>query len=108
MLIITITFLIHFFKSNRNDTEEIALVYFRVGYDPDHYTNENDWEARLLIERSKAIKSPTIQLHLVGAKRIQQALCENNVLEKFIKDKRIAEMIRATFVDQYSFDVILN
>lgn len=84
--------------------KEIALVYFRVGYDPEHYLNENDWAARLLIERSRAIKSPNIQLHLVGAKRIQQALCEENVLERFITDKKMAEMIRATFVDQFSFN----
>ena len=66
-----------------------------------------DWAARLLIERSRAIKSPNIQLHLVGAKRIQQALCEENVLERFIKDKKISEMIKATFVDQFSFNVNL-
>lgn len=58
-----------------------------------------------MIERSRAIKSPTIQLHLVGAKRIQQALCEKNVLEKFIKDDHVVDKIRATFVDQYSFNV---
>ncbi len=67
-----------------------------------------DWAARLLIERSRAIKSPNIQLHLVGAKRIQQALCEENVLERFITDKKMAEMIRATFVDQFSFNVYMN
>jgi len=44
---------------------------------------------------------------LVGAKRIQQALCEENVLERFIKDKKISEMIKATFVDQFSFNVNL-
>ena len=47
-------------------------------------------------------------MHLVGVKRIQQALWEPNVLERFISDKETANKIRATFVDQYSFNVGLN
>lgn len=85
-----------------DDNEEIALVYFRAGYSPNDYSN-HDWETRLLIERSLAIKSPNIQAHLAGSKKIQQILSEPNVLDKFLKSKEIADKLRATFVDQYSF-----
>lgn len=58
-----------------------------------------------MIERSKAIKCPSIQHHLAGAKKIQQELSKANILEKFL-DKSEAKLLRATFVDQYSFDFI--
>lgn len=56
-----------------------------------------------MIERSLAIKCPSIQYHLAGAKKIQQALSEANNVEKFINNEQ-AKLIRATFVDQFSFD----
>lgn len=84
--------------------EEVGLVYFRAGYSPEDYENETDWQARLLIERSLAIKSPNIQTHLAGAKRIQQALTEPNVLERFIDDGQIVNKLKSTFVDQYCFE----
>ena len=72
----------------------------------DEFKNKKDWEARLLIERSHAIKSPNMQTHLVGAKRIQKALAEPDAIEKYIQDKQMVQKIRATFVEQFSFDVI--
>ena len=65
--------------------------------------HSKDWEARLLIERSLAIKCPSIQYHLAGAKKIQQALFEANNVERFLNQEQ-SKLIRATFVDQYSFD----
>jgi glutathione synthase len=79
--------------------EEVALVYYRAGYDPSDYLSEKEWDARLMIERSNAIKSPTVQAHLVGAKIVQQKLFEAGSVERFIKNKQISEQIRATFVD---------
>lgn len=83
---------------------EIGLVYYRAGYAPTDYNSENDWSARLLVERSLAIKSPNIQQHLAGAKRIQQALCEPGVMQRFIKDQDIIDKLKVTFVPQYSFE----
>lgn len=83
----------------------MGLVYLRSGYDPNHYKTENDWNARLMIERSRAIKCPNIQLHLVGAKIVQQALCEPSVVENFVSDLNEAAKIRSTFVDIYSITV---
>ena len=63
-----------------------------------------EWNARLMIERSTAIKGPNIQHHLCCLKKIQQALSEPNALERFTEDGDIANMLRATFVKQYALN----
>jgi len=54
--------------------DEVGVIYFRCGYHPDQYPTEREWDARLMMERSLAIKCPSIQYHLAGTKKIQQAL----------------------------------
>lgn len=58
-----------------------------------------------MIERSKAIKCPTVAYQLAGCKRIQQELFRPGVVEKYIDDKLVCDRIRAVFVEQYSFNV---
>ena len=41
-----------------------------------------EWQARLLMERSVAIKCPTVAYHLAGAKKVQQELARPGVLER--------------------------
>lgn len=48
------------------DGLEVALVYYRDGYDPRNYATRDVWELRYLIERSRAIKCPSINYHLAG------------------------------------------
>lgn len=55
---------------------EVAVVYFRAGYDPRDYFGQAEWDARLKVERSKAIKSPSIAYQLAGTKKVQQALAQ--------------------------------
>ncbi|XP_010973463.2 glutathione synthetase isoform X3 [Camelus dromedarius] len=55
------------------DGQEVAVVYFRDGYMPSHYSLQN-WEARLLLERSCAVKCPDIATQLAGTKKVQQEL----------------------------------
>ena len=43
----------------------------RCGYHPDQYPSEREWGARLMMERSKAIKSPSIHYHLAGTKKVR-------------------------------------
>lgn len=83
--------------------DEVAVIYYRWGYDPSHYTDET-WSLRLMMEKSKAIKCPSIQYHLVGAKKVQQVLCFPGILEKYISDKEEVKMIRDLFVDIYPLD----
>ncbi|KAG8446242.1 hypothetical protein GDO86_013911 [Hymenochirus boettgeri] len=86
------------------DGYEVAVVYFRTGYMPNDYT-EQAWEARLLLERSKAAKCPDVAMQLVGSKKIQQELSRPNILERFLPDNPAAVgRIRETFTGLYSLD----
>ncbi|CAL8369099.1 unnamed protein product [Lota lota] len=86
------------------DGQEVALVFFRDGYLPCHYTEES-WEARLLMERSLAIKCPDIATHLAGTKKVQQVLAQPGVLERFFPDQpQVVQQIRDTFVGLYTLD----
>lgn len=83
---------------------EVALVYFRAGYTPDDYPNATAWEARRLIEFSKAIKCPDIAYHLVGTKKVQQVLAAPGELERFIPAEDCIQM-RKVFAGLYNLDV---
>ena len=66
---------------------EISTVYFRAGYTPADYPTQTHFATRLLLERSRAIKCPTIQLQLAGGKKVQQILTESGVLESFLLNR---------------------
>eukprot|EP00731_Ephydatia_muelleri_P025992 Em0018g92a len=66
---------------------EIAVVYYRAGYTPQDYPSEKEWDVRLLMERSKATVSPCASYHLVGTKKVQQALAAPGVLERKGQDQ---------------------
>uniref|UniRef100_A0A669FBT0 Uncharacterized protein n=1 Tax=Oreochromis niloticus TaxID=8128 RepID=A0A669FBT0_ORENI len=66
---------------------------------PDNYTSEQSWDARLLMERCRAVKSPDISAHLAGTKKVQQVLARPGVLERFFPDQpQAVQQIRATFL----------
>lgn len=86
------------------DNLEIAVVYYRAGYEPGHYHSDLEWNARLMVERSSAIKCPSIHYHLAGTKRVQQALASPSVLEKLL-DNNKAAAVREIFTGLYSLDL---
>ncbi|XP_005986742.1 glutathione synthetase [Latimeria chalumnae] len=87
------------------DGQEIAVIYYRSGYEPQNYTKQN-WEARLLMEQSKAVKCPNIATQLVGAKKVQQELARPGVLEKFLPNNPEAvSRIRSTFTGLYTLAI---
>lgn len=88
------------------DGKEVAVVYFRNAYAPQHYPSEQDWDTRLLLERSRAVKCPDIGTHLAGTKKVQQVLARPGVLERFFPDQlQVVQQIRATFAGLYSLDI---
>nr|XP_057940323.1 glutathione synthetase [Doryrhamphus excisus] len=88
------------------DGQEVAVVYFRHGYMPQNYTSEQTWEARLMMERSLAVKCPDISTHLAGTKKVQQVLAKPGVLERFFPDQpQVVEQLRATFAGLYTLDM---
>lgn len=81
---------------------EVSTVYFRSAYDPSDYKTEADWETRLQIERSLAIKCPSVALQLAGAKKVQQVLAEPEVLERYLGQD--ADLVRGCFTQMYPLD----
>ncbi|XP_037046202.1 glutathione synthetase-like isoform X1 [Bradysia coprophila] len=81
-----------------------SVVYFRAAYDPQHFPSKNEWDARLLIEKSYAIKCPSIQYQLAGTKKVQQALAKPGILGRFIKDATQIKAISDIFTGIYSLD----
>lgn len=83
--------------------EEVSVVYYRSGYGPNDYPTETEWESRLILETSKAIKCPTLLFQLSGAKKIQQLLTNKVLIEKYLSNEKI-EKITDTFVNIYPLD----
>jgi len=81
---------------------EVAVAYFRAGYSPDDYPTEAEWAARLAIERSAAVKCPTVAYQLAGTKKVQQVLAEPGALERFVPSAEHAAALRATFAGLFS------
>lgn len=87
-----------------SDGIEVSVIYFRAGYEPGHYPSDKEWEARLRVEQSLAIKCPSIQYHLAGTKKVQQALSTAPALKRFIEDDATIEDIMGIFTRLYSLD----
>ncbi|XP_014864710.1 PREDICTED: glutathione synthetase-like, partial [Poecilia mexicana] len=88
------------------DGKEVAVVYFRNGYMPQNYTNEQCWDVRLMMERSQAVKCPDISTHLAGTKKVQQVLARPGVLERFFPDQpQAVQQMRETFAGLYTLDM---
>uniref|UniRef100_A0A0K0ED10 Glutathione synthetase n=1 Tax=Strongyloides stercoralis TaxID=6248 RepID=A0A0K0ED10_STRER len=82
---------------------EIGLVYYRTGYSANQYNDKtNDWDTRLLIEKSSAIKCPSVGLQLANTKKMQQVLANKNILKKYIKEEDVVERILKTFAGLWS------
>jgi len=59
-----------------------------------------------MIERSLAIKSPSIHYHLAGTKKVQQRLAEKGMLERFLgeNNSKDVEKIRGIFTGLYELN----
>ena len=95
---------------------EVTTVYLRAGYAPSEYEgrngdNEKAWENRHFLERSRAIKCPTILTQLVGCKKVQQILAtpsddesSDSILDRFLPYPSMSARLRGTFAPMYPLD----
>lgn len=85
---------------------EVTTVYFRAGYAPDEYTVPLAWDARYQLERSAAVKCPSILTHLAGSKKVQQILATpgSALVDRFLPYKGMAARVAATFAPMYPLD----
>ncbi|CAG4939195.1 unnamed protein product [Colias eurytheme] len=86
------------------DGQPVAVVYYRSGYEPAQYPSTKEWDARLRVERSSAIKCPSIHYQLAGTKKVQQALAAPGVLETFMSEGAMTSRVRDIFTGLYSLD----
>lgn len=85
------------------DGHEVAVAYFRAGYTPVDYPSEIEWSGRTKIERSFAIKCPSIAYHLAGTKKVQQALAVPSALRRFVSDEE-AVLLESSFAGLYGLE----
>ncbi|KAL9093342.1 MAG: hypothetical protein Q9165_004083 [Trypethelium subeluteriae] len=85
---------------------EVTTIYFRAGYSPSDYITPNAWTARLHLERSAAIKCPSILTHLAGSKKVQQVLATPSSphLSRFLASPATRARILNTFAPIYPLD----
>jgi glutathione synthase len=85
---------------------EITVVYLRAGYDPAEYTHPDAWTARLHLEKSAAIKCPSVLTHLAGAKKIQQVLATpgSSHLSHFLSNPNAIQKVQNTFTNILPLD----
>lgn len=74
---------------------EVSVVYFRAGLDVEEYDDVGR-EIRFMIEKSRAIKCPSILGHLTTFKKVQQELTIPGVLERWLSVEE-ARRVRASF-----------
>ena len=86
------------------DGHEISVVYFRAGYTPRDYPSQAEWDARLFVERTHAIKCPSIAYQLVGAKKAQQQLAVEGEVERFLSVDEGLAKVRQSFAGLYEVD----
>ena len=85
---------------------EVAVVYFRSTYTPSDFLDESAWTARYQLERSSAIKCPSILTHLAGTKKVQQVLATPGTTHvgRFLPDDMAAKNVEKTFAAIYPMD----
>lgn len=85
---------------------EVTTVYYRSGYSPDDFPTSDEWTARLHLERSRAIKCPSILLQLAGCKKVQQVLAtpRSPHLGRFLSNETTAARVLKTFAPIYPMD----
>ncbi|TNV79883.1 hypothetical protein FGO68_gene7423 [Halteria grandinella] len=95
-------------KSEKQQGREVAFVYYRTGYQVEHYKHEKAWETRELLECSIALKCPSIDVHLTTFKKFQQAFSDEALLKKVMGQQleREAEKIKGLFKGIWTLEYI--
>ena len=82
---------------------EISTVYFRAGYTPKDYPTPAHYATRHVLERSAAIKCPSIQLQLAGGKKVQEVLTQPGLLERFLPEEP-TELLRSSWMGMWGLN----
>lgn len=89
------------------DGTPISVIYYRAGYAPTDYPTQREWDTRLKLERSSAIKCPSVGLQLAGAKKVQQVLAsDHTLLQRYLSSEfqPQTQALRDTFMGIWPLD----
>jgi glutathione synthase len=84
---------------------EISTIYFRASYTPSDFPTPSYYDTRFLLERSRAIKCPSLPLQLAGGKKVQEALTRPGVLERFLGNEGAKWGTRALDLTAHAADI---
>lgn len=91
--------------------KEIGFVYYRTGYQADHYFvdgakewSEEKWRARELLECSMPIKCPSIDLHLATFKKYQQSFSDAELLRRVTGNDEVTNDLKQLFKGIWSLE----
>ncbi|GAA5916563.1 hypothetical protein JCM8208_007703 [Rhodotorula glutinis] len=90
--------------SSSSSPLEVSLVYYRTAYAPTDYYTPAEWDTRLVIERSRAIKCPSVAMQLAGAKKVQQVLASSAELSHFVPDEAKRAVLAESFTGLFPLD----
>ena len=94
----------------------ISVVYFRAGWSPASFPTDAHFDIRYTLERSRAIKCPTLPLQLSGSKKVQQVLAAPEVLKRFLTSPTYGSplpteqvsAIQATFAGMWGLESLVQ
>eukprot|EP01017_Pseudomicrothorax_dubius_P010103 TRINITY_DN13568_c0_g1_i3.p1 TRINITY_DN13568_c0_g1~~TRINITY_DN13568_c0_g1_i3.p1 ORF type:complete len:483 (+),score=72.70 TRINITY_DN13568_c0_g1_i3:89-1450(+) len=86
------------------DGYDVAIFYFRHGYVYEHYEEENAWEVRKMIEKSRAFKIPCVEYQLLNFKWFQFIIANPKELRQFVTDVSEGSRIQACFSEFWAFN----
>ncbi|KAG1899476.1 glutathione synthase [Suillus fuscotomentosus] len=84
---------------------EISTIYFRATYTPSDFPSPSYYDTRFLLERSRAIKCPSLPLQLAGGKKVQEALTRPGILERFLSNEGAKWGARALDLTAHAADI---
>ncbi|KAM0281348.1 hypothetical protein ACHAQH_003616 [Verticillium albo-atrum] len=103
--------LLYHLPRNPSQVFEVSVAYLRAGYGPGDYPDQKAWDARHHLERSAAIKCPTILSQVAGTKKVQQILATpqsgsaTSILGRFLPDDSASTAaVRRTFTNIFPMD----
>lgn len=88
--------------STDEEVMEVSVVYVRAGYDAKEY-DDVGVESRYQLERSRAIKAPSLLACLAGLKKVQQALTLPENLSRFLEEED-EKKVRRTYMPMSPLD----
>ncbi|CAH7672628.1 hypothetical protein PPACK8108_LOCUS7442 [Phakopsora pachyrhizi] len=93
------------------DRFEVSVIYYRSMYGPEEFMTEDHWLARYRLERSQLVKCSSLLAQLVGCKKFQQVLTDQNFVrdhlyldQSGVMNEDEFEEIKSTWLDILDFD----